>query len=74
MVDFILSCDYAFTIEGGKLALIGMFDIIGVRELPSNHPEMFVVAHLKGKENSEHEIKLKIENPEGKNILPQDTP
>lgn len=68
-LDFIVICDYAFQSERGKSGIIGIFDIIGVRNLPGSHPEFFIFSKLKGKEGSEHEIQLKIEDPNGVNVI-----
>ncbi|SRR3990172_7774853 len=68
-VDFMIVSDYAFVGENGKLNIIGVFDIIGVSQFPSGHPELFVVAKITGKENSEHEIEINLEDPDGENLL-----
>lgn len=73
-VEFMLVCDYAYTAEGGKLSLVGKFETIFVDKLPANHPEMFLVVHLKGQENSEHNLRLEITNPSGKKMAPVNTP
>ena len=73
-VEFVLFCDYAYTAEGGKLSIVGMFETIFVGELPASHPEMFLVVHLLGGENAEHNIKLKIIDPRRKDLVSKDTP
>jgi hypothetical protein len=41
-------CDHALIGQDGKLSLIGIFDRIGVSQLPAQHPRFFVVAVLQG--------------------------
>lgn len=72
--EFILLCDYAFIGEGGKLCVIGKFETVFVRDLPSAHPEMFIVAHFTGEANTVHELRLQITDPSGNNIIPPDAP
>lgn len=68
-VDLFTLCDFAFKAEGGKLSIIGAFNMIGLKQLPSNHPEMFVVAVLRGEEGSEHKVKLEIKDPTGEDVV-----
>lgn len=72
--EFILLCDYAFIGEGGKLCIIGKFETVFVRDLPSNHPEMFIVAHFSGEPNSIHDMKLSITDPKGEEMIGEDAP
>jgi hypothetical protein len=72
--EFILLCDYAFIGDGGKLCVIGKFETIFVRDLPSAHPEMFIVAHFSGEPNSTHDLRLSIIDPSGKEMIPSDAP
>ncbi len=72
--EFILLCDYAFIGEGGKLCIIGKFETVFVRDLPSQHPEMFIVAHFSGEPNSTHDMKLSITDPKGEEMIGEDAP
>jgi hypothetical protein len=72
--EFILLCDYAFIGEGGKLGIVGKFETIFVRDLPSNHPEMFIVAHFAGVANSTHTLSLQIKDPAGNDMIAGDAP
>lgn len=72
--EFILLCDYAFIGEGGKLCIIGKFETIFVRDLPSAHAEMFIVAHFAGTPNSVHDVRLQITDPAGKDMIGKDAP
>jgi hypothetical protein len=72
--EFILLCDYAFIGEGGKLGIVGKFETIFVRDLPSAHPEMFIVAHFSGEENSTHTLSLQIKDPAGNDMITSDAP
>jgi hypothetical protein len=72
--EFILLCDYSFIGEGGKLCMIGKFETVFVRDLPSNHPEMFIVAHFSGEPNSVHDMSLSITDPKGEEMIGEDAP
>lgn len=72
--EFILLCDYAFIGEGGKLCIIGKFETVFVRDVPSAHPEMFIVAHFSGEPNSTHHVNLQITDPTGKEMISKDAP
>ncbi len=72
--EFILLSDYAFVGEGGKLCIIGKFETIFVRDLPSHHPEMFIVAHFAGVPNSTHNLDLQITDPTGKSMIEGNSP
>jgi len=67
--EFILLCDYAFIGEGGKLCVIGKFETIFVRELPSGHPEFFIVGHFSGEPNSVHEVNVQITDPRNNDMI-----
>jgi len=73
-INFMIISDYAFTGENGKVGIVGIFDLLGVPNFPAQHPEMFLVANIKGKENSEHEVELILENPNGENLLTPNPP
>lgn len=72
--EFMVLCDYAFIGQNSKLGMIGVFDIIGIREVPTNHPEFFLVAHFKGEENSRHKIQLEIKDPLGNSVFKNSHP
>lgn len=71
---YVLTCDYASISEGGKLSVIGIFDLVGAKNFPMNHAEMFIVAQLKGESGTEHDIKVSIKDPQGVEILPKNRP
>ena len=73
-VNFILTCDYVSMEERGKVSIIGTFDIIGSHKFPVNHPEMFIIAQVEGESGSEHELKISIRDPQGKDILSKNAP
>jgi len=68
-IKLLTICDYATVAQDGKLSIIGVFDKIFVRDLPSTHLRMFLVCSLIGKENSDHKIKVSIKNSGGQEIL-----
>lgn len=69
-LEYIFLCDYAFTATGNKPGIIGIFDLLGVNKIPAGHPQMFLLAQFKGKENAEHALILKVIDPKGNEIKP----
>lgn len=53
-IEFSLFCDYASLTVDGKLNLNGIFERIATKEVPSIHPQLFVVSKIlipQGKHN-----------------------
>lgn len=73
-LTYMVIADFAFPGENGKPGIIGIFDTLGVPNFPAQHPELFVVANIKGSENSEHEVALELEDPSGNNLLLPNSP
>lgn len=73
-LNYMVISDYAFPGQNGKAGVIGIFDTIGIPNFPGGHPELFVVANIKGKENSEHQALLELMDPSGNNLLPSNQP
>jgi len=48
VIQFMLLCDYAATMERGKLIMVGQFQSITVRSLPATHPRLFIVFGWRG--------------------------
>lgn len=68
-VDLMVVSDFAFVGENGKAGIIGLFDMIGVRQFPTGHPELFVVAKLRGEEGARHELVLDLVDPSNESLL-----
>jgi hypothetical protein len=47
-LNFSFLCDYASVSREGKLSMNGIFENINVRQLPIQHPLMFIVANISG--------------------------
>ncbi|MDD2927474.1 MAG: hypothetical protein PHE30_01300 [Candidatus Omnitrophica bacterium] len=61
ITNFAFICDYAFTGEGGKLSIIGIFkELKPSGAFPFRHPVMFVVSSLTIKKPGNYEIFVKI--------------
>lgn len=69
-VELLTLCDHALTSKEGKLSIIGIFDRMFVRGVPTTFSRFFVVAILNGAPESEHQINLSIQDPQGKEVLP----
>jgi hypothetical protein len=61
-------CDHALISQDGKLSLIGIFDHIGVTQLPAQHPRFFVVAVLQGETESEA-VEMELAAPDGRSLM-----
>ncbi|NLC56885.1 MAG: hypothetical protein GX774_08625 [Armatimonadetes bacterium] len=48
VIQFLLLCDYAATMDRGKLTLVGQFQSISVRALPATHPRFYIVFGWRG--------------------------
>jgi hypothetical protein len=66
-------CDFAMVSQEGKLSVIGMFDRIFTKKIPSSFVRSFVVAIVEGEPNNEYEIEFNIQGADGKSILPSKT-
>lgn len=64
--ELIAICDYAMTSEDKKLSIVGIFDKVFVRTLPSNHARMAFVVTFAGEPQTTEELRLKILAPSGK--------
>lgn len=59
-------CDYAFIAEGGKLGLIGIFDRVGVADVPAVINPFHVVAVFASETEYTTEVELSILDPQDK--------
>ncbi|GIV01532.1 MAG: hypothetical protein KatS3mg015_0362 [Fimbriimonadales bacterium] len=65
-------CDYACTVDGGKNALIGLFDTIGGEQYPLTHPTLFICVEFEFdmfEANQPAEIKLVLIDEDGKELV-----
>lgn len=61
-------CDYACTIQGGKGAVIGMFDTIGASQFPFTQPPFHLCLELEFDEEEAGDtvnLELSLTNPDG---------
>ena len=61
-------CDHALIGQDGKLSLIGIFDHIGVVQLPAQHPRFFVVAVLQGEAHGRF-VEMELAAPSGQTLM-----
>jgi len=66
-------CDHAMIGQDGKLSLIGIFDHIGVLQLPAQHPRFFVVAVLQGEAQSA-QVGMELVAPDGRTLMQEAIP
>lgn len=64
-------CDYAMISGDGKLSIIGIFDHIGVMQLPVQHPRFFIVAVLQGQASS-NVVEMELVAPDGRSLTRQE--
>lgn len=63
--EWVILCDYAFSAEGGKLCLIGIFDKIHARAVPSTHLQAAIAFGLLGDEGEQVALRVQIVRPTG---------
>ncbi|HXT34412.1 MAG TPA: hypothetical protein VN837_02435 [Chloroflexota bacterium] len=66
-------CDHALIGQDGKLSLIGIFDHIGVSQLPAQHPRFFVVVVLQGSSH-EQQVEMEFVAPDGRSLMREAIP
>ena len=73
-VELALLADYAAVTRDGKLLAAGIFDLLAPPALPWQHPTMFVAlrVHFHPGEGGSHQIKLRLVNPDGAEIVSLD--
>ena len=64
-VDYLHVCDYAFSGEGGKQCVIGIFDAITAQTFPAVHPHMSIALRLRGQAHELLVIKIELGRPNG---------
>lgn len=70
-VELFSLCDAA-TESGGKLNILGVFDSLGAREVPVNHPHCAIALRLRFSriESGSHNIRVSIVDQDGRPVLP----
>lgn len=70
-VEMFSLCDAA-TIEGGKLNILGAFDMIAAPKMPVVHPHCTVALRFRfqASEGNEHNISVKFVDIDGGNVIP----
>lgn len=66
-------CDHALIGQDGKLSLIGIFDHIGVSQLPAQHPRFFVVVVLQGS-STDRQVEMEFVAPDGRTLMQEAIP
>jgi len=61
-------CDHAMIGQDGKLSLIGIFDHIGVVQLPAQHPRFYVVCVLQGEARNPY-VEMELNAPNGQTLM-----
>lgn len=69
-LGFVLLSDSALVSSDKKLSVIGIFDQIFTNKTPAMHSKMHLVGMVKGKPDSSHEIRVRIEDPNGNELIP----
>lgn len=70
--ELIAVADYAMNAEDKKLSVIGIFDKIFVKSLPSHHPRFSFIVTVSGDPLSHEDMKMKIISPTGKDAFSAD--
>jgi hypothetical protein len=68
-LDFLALCDFAMTSAEGKLSIIGIFDRMFVRDVPSSFLRFFIVAIVRGESDSTVKITYLVKTPSKKEAL-----
>ena len=70
-VELALLADYAAVMKDDKLMAAGVFDQLRPLEMPWRHPTMFIAlrVHFHPGEDGSHEIKVRLVDPDGKEIV-----
>jgi hypothetical protein len=67
-VEYLHLCDYAFTAEGGKPGIIGIFDNVSAPTFPMKQPYMAVAMQLRGESNRLVPITTELKGPSGQAV------
>lgn len=70
--ELIALADYAMNAEDKKLSVIGIFDKVFVRSVPTNHPRIAFVVTLAGASAGQENLTLRIMTPSKKEAFKAD--
>ena len=62
-IEYLHVCDYAFSAEGGKPCIIGIFDAIRAGAFPATHPMMAIAMRLRGSAHELLQLKVELARP-----------
>jgi hypothetical protein len=71
-VKLALLADYANVTAEGKLNILGIFDRIGVGQVPAMHPQMHLILRLEAhpaERGRAHKIEIRLHDPDGKTVF-----
>jgi hypothetical protein len=64
-VEYMHICDYAFTAEGGKACIIGIFDRLRAPTFPATPPRMGLAIKFQGQPHEVTSARIEIGRPNG---------
>lgn len=71
-VKLALLADYANVTAEGKLNILGIFDRIGVHEIPAVHPQMHLILRLEAhpaERDRSHNVEIRLYDPDGQTVF-----
>lgn len=71
-VTLALLADYANVTADGKLNILGIFDRIGVNEIPAVHPQMHLILRLEAhpaERDRPHDVEIRLYDPDGQTVF-----
>lgn len=73
-IELALLADYAAVANDGKLSAAGIFDRLAPLQMPWQHPTMYIAlrVHFHPGEEGDHKIKIRLVDPDGKEIVALD--
>jgi hypothetical protein len=71
-LEYVHICDYAFTGEGNKACIIGLFDAINAPVFPYTHPIMYVTSKFQGAAHEVVRARVELARPNGEALAQMD--
>lgn len=73
-IELALLADYAAIANDGKLSAAGIFDRLAPLQMPWQHPTMYIAVrvHVHPGEEGDHKVKIRLVDPDGKEIVALD--
>ncbi len=71
-VEILTICDAATTTPGGKLNILGAFDVLNVNKFPAAHPQCAIAMRIRFSriEEGKHKVVLSFVDDDGKRVMP----